>query len=539
MNQKWQSKEQLTRLLTQLVEFPSITHSDAEIAISEYIQLRLSEWLYFQEHPDQLALHPTKDGRKLVSALFKHPSSKKTIVLLSHMDVVDVEDYGEWKNLAFRPQELTDTFYKNIAQIPEDVQKDMAQGEWLFGRGSMDMKAGLSLQLSLLEQACSSEFDGNVLFLTVPDEEANSLGMTTAAHILLKLADQYDLEYSACLNTEPIFSRYPGDDQYYVYSGSVGKVLPGFFCYGKETHVGEPFAGVNANHMVAQLSKLMELNTDFCERVGDEVTPPPTNLMQKDLKEGYSVQIPHTAVALYNVMLMEKSLDAIHAQLLDIGKQAAKNIQTQFYERAKQFSEWVSYQPDPIGVNVLTYGELRHAAIERYGQDEIDRREMYTLTNYQDLGDRDLTTRLVFDLASLCKHLAPMIVLFYSPPFYPAVASHNHERIQKAIASLQAEAEQQFAIKWEQQHFFPGLSDLSYTSLREDGASLGQLTGNMPLYGERYDLPVEALQKLDIPVMNVGPYGKDAHQWTERLNVDFSFGPLKRLLAHTVQELLK
>ena len=85
-----------------------------------------------------------------------------------------------------------------------------------------------------------------------------------------------------------------------MYTGSIGKVLARFFCKGIETHVGEPFSGLNANFMVSELNRLLELNSDYCEEVDGEVTPPPTNLMQKDLKEAYSVQTPHTAVSLFN-----------------------------------------------------------------------------------------------------------------------------------------------------------------------------------------------------------------------------------------------
>jgi arginine utilization protein RocB len=51
--------------------------------------------------------------------------------------------------------------------------------------------------------------------------------------------------YTLVLNSEPMFPRYPGDQTNYVYTGSIGKILPGFYCYGKETHVGESLAGLN------------------------------------------------------------------------------------------------------------------------------------------------------------------------------------------------------------------------------------------------------------------------------------------------------
>ena len=39
----------------------------------------------------------------------------------------------------------------------------------------------------------------------------------------------------------------------------------------------------------------------------------------------------------------------------------------------------------------------------------------------------------------------------------------------------------------------------------------------MPAFGSKYDLPIKDMQKLNLPVVNIGPFGKDAHQYTERL----------------------
>ncbi len=534
----WETREQLAELLMKLIEIPSVTGTLPEIAMSEYIQMRLSELPYFAENPGQLVLHPTEDGRKLVSALVKNGKSNKTVILISHFDVVNTEDYGEWKNVAFRPQELTMNFNRDDDYVPEAVKKDIKTGDWLFGRGSMDMKAGLACEMAMIEKASEEGFDGNLLLISVPDEEANSLGMRTAAQVLVDLRDQYGLEYVTMLNAEPSFASYPGDDHKYVYTGSVGKILPGFFCYGQETHVGEPFSGLNANYMVAEINRRLELNTDFCEKVGNDVTPPPTNLMQKDLKDDYSVQIPHAAVTLFNLMMLKKPLKDINEQLRKLAEDAAEAIGSRYNERSQQFSELQAYEPHSISVKVLTMEELVEEAERLHGPEEVERRKAYILANYQELGDRDLTTRIVFDLASLCKHLAPMIVLFYSPPFYPAVSSAENEQVMNVKEQVIDFAAEQ-GIELAYQNYFFGLSDLSYAGLPQSMDSLKALFGNMPLYERGYSLPIEALKALNIPVMNLGPYGKDAHKWTERLNLDYSFGPYVELLEFTIKALLK
>lgn len=82
-----------------------------------------------------------------------------------------------WKEDAFNPKKLTSMFYSHKDELPDHVREDIEHGEWLFGRGTMDMKCGLALQMAMIEQACEGRFDGNVLLLAVPDEEVNSVGM--------------------------------------------------------------------------------------------------------------------------------------------------------------------------------------------------------------------------------------------------------------------------------------------------------------------------------------------------------------------------
>lgn len=79
-----------------------------------------------------------------------------------------------------------------------------------------------------------------------------------------------------------------------------------------------------------------------------------------------------------------------------------------------------------------------------------------------ELGDRDFSTKIVSELASLCKEDAPMIVLFYSPPFYPAVSSKDDPLIRKVMREVKQYAADRHGIEFTEVQYFPGLSDLSY-----------------------------------------------------------------------------
>ncbi|WP_053219319.1 M20/M25/M40 family metallo-hydrolase [Virgibacillus senegalensis] len=538
--QEWQTKEQLTELLYSLVRYPSISGSEDELALAEYLFYTLKEKDYFKQHPELLSLHPLKDGRQLLTALVKQNEEADTVILLSHFDVVGIEDYGSLKNLAFHPQELTAELVKRKAELPELVQKDLeTEGEWVFGRGTMDMKSGLAVHLSMLEKAISGQFDGNILLLTVPDEEVNSLGMITALPVLKRLREEQGLRYRACLNGEPMFSKYPGDHHYYMYTGSIGKVLPGFLCYGKETHVGEPFAGLNANLMVGFLSEELELNEAFVEKVGEEVTPPPVSLMQRDLKEEYSVQTPVSAVSMYNVHYLKQSIETINKKLYHAAQKAAVAIEQHYDEKVDKYSRMAADFVKPeFHVNVFHYEELYHLAVEQFGKEEVERRQNL-LIKKRDSGDRDFSTLLVQELAALCKDLAPMIVLFYSPPFYPAVTSHQDRYIAGTVEAVGSHVSERYGISLQTVEYFPGLSDLSYIGSVASNSSLSPLTQNMPLQNKGFELPEDVMEQMTMPILNIGPLGKDPHQWTERLELTYSFGYLPEIVKTAIQSLLR
>lgn len=534
----WKTKEQLTKLLCNLVEIPSITGSEAEKHFPNFVTKELASLKYFQQHPDHLKKNPTGDGRYFVTGLVrKNPNTKKTVILISHFDVVDVQDYGKWKNHAFQPEKLTQMYYSHKAELPQQVQKDMETGNWLFGRGTMDMKCGLALHMAMIEQASEGVFDGNLLLLTVPDEEVNSVGMRAAVPVLLEMAEKYNLEYTTVLNGEPMFMRYPGDQKKYIYTGSIGKILPGFLCYGKETHVGEPFAGLNANYMASVLTDEFELNTELCDIVEGEITPPPTNLIQHGIKEEYSVQIPHRAVTLCNLFILDKTMDDIVSLLREKAEKVAKKITDSYRRQVSEFSHYTPFDAPNLKVSVFTYEELTNYAVKNYGMEKVNSIQSAIISNRGEKDDREVTIEIADKLTILCKELAPMIVIFFAPPYYPAISSYKHPLIKDVVATLDKYAKESHDITFEKINYFNGISDLSYVGLQYPAESMKSLTANMPLWDQGYSVPLQELELFDVPVLNVGPVGFDAHQWTERLDLDYVFETLMDLLPVCIHAL--
>ncbi|MGH0544074.1 hypothetical protein ACQVPW_21505 [Bacillus cereus] len=49
---------------------------------------------------------------------------------------------------------------------------------------------------------------------------------------------------------------------------------------------------------------------------------------------------------------------------------------------------------------------------------------------------------------------------------------------------------------------------------------------------------VREIEEFDVPVLNMVPVGKDAHQWTERLDVNYAFETLLDMLPKCIEKLL-
>lgn len=291
--------------------------------------------------------------------------------------------------------------------------------------------------------------------------------------------------------------------------------------------------------MTSFLSQELELNEAFIEKVDDEVTPPPVSLMQRDLKEAYSVQTPDAAIAMYNVLFLQQSFKEINEKLLTGARSAAGNIKNYVQQKSDHFASVAEdfTMPD-FRINVMMYEDLYREAVKRHGEEEVTRRQNL-LVSQRDQGDRDFSTTLVQELAAMCKDLAPMIVLFYSPPFYPAVSSFSDPYIKHVMKHVKNYTHANYKLDLTVAEFFTGLSDLSFVGPVSSKSKLQQLTANMPLQNNGFSFPEDVMEQLTMPILNIGPLGKDPHQWTERLALTYSFEYLPSILTEAIHRLFE
>ena len=534
--------DRMKNLLIELCSVPSISETPGEIEMAEKIYETVMKMDYFKNNPANAGINPIKNDpfrRYYVHALMEgKPESKKTVILLSHFDVVNVEDYGTYKDYAFKPLEYTELLKKGSGiSLSKEAEMDLASGDYIFGRGIMDMKFGLALDVEIMHQLENKldNFPGNILLLSVPDEENNSAGMLASVEMLAKLKEEKGLEYVCCIVSEPHFPKYPGDSSKYIYSGAVGKLLPVFYCVGKETHAGDPFSGLNPNLLTAKIIEEIELNPDLSDVSASFRTPAPVCLKQSDTKNSYSVSTPAAAYSYFNFITVTSAPDEVLNKLKSISEKAFEEVLHSIENKADRLQSLAGSKPKLPSIKpmVITFRELYKMCLEARGKEFDEHMESF-IKESQASDLRELSVDIVREAHKFCPYRDPMIVLFLAPPYYPhSGKSGQNGKIAEITEKIIKKAKSEYgeSISWEP--FFPGLSDMSYLGL-PDNIDVESLKTNLPLWGDRYTIPLDIIADLNIPFMNIGPLGKDAHKYTERINISYSFEIASKLVFEAV-----
>ncbi len=537
-------------LAVELTQIRSVVGTSGENDVAKKVYETLAELEYFRLHPDNLRLLPVRDdelGRNGVFALIEgaRNHSKKTLLCIGHIDTVGVADYGGLQPSATDPAALKQKLAA-ATKFSEPALSEILSADWLLGRGILDMKTGVASLMVMVEHfsRCPEKLTGNLVFCAVPDEEGNSAGMLSAVRDLAQLQAERGWEFTAAIDTDFMTFRYPEDENRYVYVGTTGKLLPCFFIYGEETHVGEPFNGLDANLLASEVMRRIDLATDLCDIADGEVALPPISLHQRDNKTEYSVQTANTVNLYFNwpthssepaevlTKCRVKAVEAFEAVIAHLNAE---------YEKFCRMSH-IPFRRLPWETNVLTYDELYRQVKEEMGE-EIDRilEGLIEKLRGRNADDREVSMAIVDEVHKHCSDKNSKIVVYFAPPYYP----HNFVRdgdarsdiLLAAVGRAVAEARSVYDYPIVTRRFYPYISDLSYCGIAA-AEHMGKLTENMPAWQLTYHLPVQAIQAISMPVVNIGPYGKDAHKLSERVCVNYSFDAMPLILQRTMESLL-
>ncbi len=425
-------------------------------------------------------------------------------MLAGHFDTVPFGDFGDLAALALHPVILREAMIAKLEATGGNALAlaDLKSGDFLPGRGLLDMKSGVAAGLAAME---AYQGENSLLLVATPDEEDRSAGMRAAAPLITGFAKARELNVELVINLDAISDQNDGAAGRVAAMGSIGKQLLTAFVVGKEAHACYPQDGANAAYIAAELVTEFELAPELAETSDDETAAPPTALYLKDLKVGYNVTTPAQSFVYWNTLQHRRSA----AEVLEISMKLAKRAVARAEAKLRR------------NIPVMTYAELKALASH---ETVIAKAQELARRNDLDLPERaKILTQYAWSLTGLS---GPAVVMGFGSIPYSAVSLKN-EGLGKAIA----ESVRTFGLGTI--GYFPGISDMSFVG--EASGDFSAAAENTPIWGTSFTLQEPA----GYPCINIGPWGRDYHHWLERVHAPYAFETLPKVLLAVIDAVFK
>jgi len=563
-----------------LTAVPSITDSDDETRFAFFLRDLLADWPYFKVHPERIRLVRTVDDARERYALLASAGTAgrtgdtvPTIILTGHYDVVSVENYGALASSAFDPDALSPRLVEALEAEAAAVDSrgglygdalrralaDLRSGEFLPGRGLLDMKAGLAAGLALLEEKASSLYfaetnavsvnsekpnepgdDGALVFLAVPDEEGSSHGMLGAVRSLSEILTGWGLRAVAAINLDAAVDQGDGSAGRSVFLGSVGKLHPFALFVGRPTHAGAPFDGVNPALPAAEFARGIECAVGLFDRgqhavesatTGIQPPPPPTILYYRELRDHYDVTTPSAVFVSVNVLTHIDGPGEVLAAVSSLAAASLEAAGAALRSRAAAYSSAAgqAFAPPDREPRVVSWAELERLARQ------ADPASYEAAAERARAAEDRMAALAAFVAAavSLAGLEGPAAIVGLAPPYYPRASLDPVKdawlmaAIESAVSAMNRHRSTDISI----QRFFPGISDMSFLN-PGDSPEARRLAGAACPSGLD---PLPA--GFSCPVVNIGPWGREYHQRLERVHAGYAFEVLPELLERVVAEI--
>lgn len=527
-----------------MVGWPSVTNTADEAAFARRLAAELSTWPVFATEAGHLATVPAPGAfdRKSVLALVRG-QGKRTVVLAGHFDTVPTDDYGDLAHLAGEPAALREALIARLEAGDADrlALADLKSGNFVPGRGMLDMKSGVAAGLAVLEHfAQEKDRIGNLLLLATPDEEENSSGMRSVAAMLPAFLEEHGLEAVLTVNLDAICDNEDGRAGRVVTMGSIGKVLLSALVVGKEAHACYPLDGVNAAYLAAEVVAEMEYAPELGEVAGSDLASPPTALGLKDMKPIYNVTIPGRVWTFWNVLLHRRKAGEALKIAAGIAGRAATRAAERMRERAAATGGATAPAPAWQDIPVMSFAELSQRAAEAsFDYADAFARRAAELAERHEL-DLPTRSRELVEFAWNRSGLeGPAIVFCIGSMPYPAIGwPQEAGSVRAVIEEAMAETASQHGVTIESRAFFPAISDMSFMG-PADADDLRETARNTPLWGSTIDWDLSAGATPGIPTINAGPWGRDYHHWLERAHDGYAFRVLPDLVDAIARRVLR
>jgi arginine utilization protein RocB len=530
-----------------LTAWGSETGSVGEAAFADQLIDLLRELPYFQAHPEDLRLvasHGEPLTRNVVALV--RGKGRRTLALAGHFDTVSIDNYHALQPLACNSWALQTALIKTLSEQQtrseqeERALADLAGGDFLPGRGLLDMKSGLAVAIACLERfAEDPDREGNLLFLATPDEERESRGMRSLRNALPALVQDLGIEIAGAVNLDVTSDQGDGEQGRAVFAGTIGKLLPFALVIGLSSHAAYPFEGISAQAIGAGILAELEGNAALSDRDTTDISPPPICLEAKDLREGYEVTTPERFWIAFNWLYHAMTADQLFARFHASVERGATDAVARFADQARRYNAMTGRPPAtlPAMPRVLTIAAVRQIAEEVQGEDFEARfaaaQEAATRIDNPLIASRHLATFLV-DAARLS---GPAVVIGFAGLHYPASRLNLDRSADRAFQGAIERARLGLAddparrVTWKP--CFQGISDMSFLGLAADSSAV--VSDNTPV-SRLVDRPPAAAVRF--PAVNLGPWGREFHQKFERVHRPYAFGVLPDLVMAIARDFL-
>jgi arginine utilization protein RocB len=544
----WNPTERVRELSYRLVRWPSETGTPDEASFGEKLAGLLREMPYFQAHPEDIALidsHGSPMTKNVVAVV--RGTGRHALALAGHYDVVSIGNYRDLAPLAFEPDALREALIADLSSRPlaaheERALADFLSGDFIPGRGMLDMKSGVAAGVAVLEHFASrKDRQGNLILFATPDEERNSRGMRSLRDALPGLMARWGLDIVAGVNLDATSDQGDGSEGRAIYKGTIGKLLPFAFIVGQPSHASYPFEGVSAHLIASQIMRAIEANAGLCDRGGSEVSPPPICLEARDFRGGYEVTTPEKSWIAFNWLSHSRTPEDLfglfQAKVQETLSQAMRHFNTQAEHYARLLGTPQS-RSEHEG-RVLSIAELREEAARIGGSAGLER--IHTLEASLAGSDNPLqvTRQLVEQMVAEARITGPTVVIGFGSLHYPHThldPSHPLDRaFAQALEAAGLATERELGTRFKYREYFTGISDMSFLGHAPDGASSDVVAANTPA-AQHVDKACP--DALSYPTVNIGPWGREFHQRLERVYAPYAFTVLPRFLDAIAREVL-
>lgn len=533
-------KEDIKKILYGYLAVDSTTNTPKENMIDAYFGKVVSEIPYFknnENHYQSEVIPEDIHGRSVNWAMYKG-SSSKTFVLIHHTDVVTTENYYDLASKAYKPDELKVSLKDKLNELEPEAIEDLLSDEWLFGRGTADMKGGGAIQLALLKHLSENKsFHGSIIVLALPDEENLSAGMRYAVEILNRLKKANQLDYKLMINSEP--HQRLVKTKGVMSQGSIAKMNLFMYVRGVLTHAGKAYEGINPLGILGKMVSNYEMSTAFTDTIDGEMSIPPTWVYLRDLKKQYDVSTPQSAIGFMNLLSFNRKpedvLEQMKADVINESDALVSRLHTNYLNfleasrRIKTVKTW--------GTKVMLFSELKDLVLE----DEHVTSSYDTFLNdvAQEvkegfLSEFDGTIKLIEYLMTFFKEPYLVVVLGLAAPFYPGISNLDMETDVDLTNIINTYTESNYGQSYDNEYYFTGISDLSFSGLLGEAYRMD----DMPLWGKTFDIPFETIKAIEMPRINIGPWGKDFHKISERVYMEDLYVRTPEIIADVMYKIM-